>query len=66
MLTVNSSRNFTLEQLKSFRTQLAFLYQSHATGLKDAFENHCQYQTQYRLDIENIKNRLREKSILEL
>lgn len=66
MLAINTSRNFTLEQLKSFRTQLDFLYQSHSTGLKDAFENHCNHQTQYRFDIEKLKSKLDGTSIMNL
>ncbi len=66
MLAINSSKNFTLEQLRNFRSQLTFLYQAHAIEMKDAFENHYHNQSKYDNAVDKLKTRLKDISIMEL
>lgn len=66
MMNIKSARNFSIEQLRDFKSQLTFLYQAHATEMKDAFENHYHYRTKYVGTVNRLRSKLEEVSIMDI
>ncbi len=67
MMNVRVSKNFSLEELKHFKTLLKFLYEANASkphAFKEAFETIYHARNQYISTVNSLRKKLEEVSIM--
>ncbi|HEX2926405.1 MAG TPA: radical SAM protein [Ruminiclostridium sp.] len=68
-LNLKSAKNFSLKQMIDIKTQLSFLYQGNVSepdALEDAFDNHYYSISKHVNEVNNLRSRLEEISIMDL
>jgi radical SAM superfamily enzyme YgiQ (UPF0313 family) len=67
MMNVKTAKNFSVEQLRDLKTHLTFVYQANVDepdALQDAFENHYNARKKYIGEVNSLRSKIEEVSIM--